>query len=446
MWVDIDVNRQEWMENKLDQVREILKELHKGTEFEELKERFREVLKGVSPWEIPLVEQELVAQGVSPLEIASLCDLHVALFRESLLDTKLEGIEPGHPIDTFLRENEEILKDSEKLVLYANSLGKVEDEERERVFSRLRELASQLRGLKRHFVRLQFLLFPYIERRGLTAVPRVLWTKQDQIMSKVRKINRLLAEPRLTDEEYIKEVKALADELSKSLVDMVFRENKILYPTVVILLSDGEWSAIRLEEPEVGYYKIDPRVGWTPVEPVYPYQVISEITEEQISQMPEEMKSVMSLMESKDTYVLTREDDLKLGNGYISLKELDALFRTLPFEITFVDANDRLRYYTSKEEMTFYRSKTVLGRKVELCHPPGSVHIVKRIIEEFKAGKRDIAEFWINMRGRKIYISYIPVRDSEGNYLGTLEIVQDITDIQKLKGEKRLLDEAQPSS
>ena len=440
------MSRQEWMDEKLDQIRDILKELHRGARFEDLKERFREVLRGVSPWEIPLVEQELVAQGVSPLEIASLCDLHVALFRESLMDTKLEGIEPGHPVDTFLRENEEILKDSEKLMLYASSLAKVQGDERERVFSRLRELASQLRGLRRHFVRLQFLLFPYIERRGLTAVPRVLWTKQDQVMAKVGKLNRLLADPRLEDASYLEEVRKLSDELSRALVDMIFRENRILYPTVTILLTPGEWSAIRLEEPAVGYYRVEPREGWRPVEPVYPHQIAEGISEEQIAQMPQEMRAMTSLMESRDEHVLVRAGDLELRNGYLTPRELDALLRTLPFEITFVDADDRLRYYSARDDLIFYRSRTVLGRKVELCHPPGSVHIVKRIVEEFRAGKRDVAEFWIDMGGRKIHIRYFPVRDDHGNYLGTVEVVQDITEIQELEGEKRLLDEDQPGA
>ncbi len=436
------MSRQEWMEEKLDQVREILKELHKGADFEELKERFREVLRGVSPWEIPLVEQELVAQGVSPLEIAALCDLHVALFRESLMDSRLEGIEPGHPLDTFLRENEEILKDSEKLMLYAGSLPKVEGDNRKEVFDQLRRLASELRGMRRHFVRLQFLLFPYIERRGLTAVPRVLWTKQDQVMAKIRKLNQLLSEERLEDPEYLSELRSVSDELSRALVDMVFRENRILYPTVRILLSEGEWSAIRLEEPEVGYYKVEPGEGWEPKDPVYPHEVESGITEDQISRMPEEMKTMTSLMEARDDHLLVRSGDLEFRNGYIYLKELDALLRTLPFEITFVDADDRLRYYNYRPGLIFYRSRTVLGRKVELCHPPGSVHIVKKIVEEFKAGKRDVAEFWINMGGRKVYIRYFPVRGEDGEYLGTVEVVQDITKVREIEGEKRLLDEA----
>jgi len=223
-------------------------------------------------------------------------------------------------------------------------------------------------------------------------------------------------------------------------MDMVFRENKILYPTVLAMLSDGEWSAIKLEEAEVGYYKVRPGNEWAPTDPVYPPEVKAGISEEVASKLPMEVKALLSTLEPVDTAPLVREGDMELDQGYLRLEEIDAILKTLPFEITFVDADDRLRYYSKKGEMFFLRTKTVLGRKVSLCHPPGSVHLVERIIREFREGRRDVAEFWINMRGRKLHIRYFPVRDQEGRYLGTLEVVQDITDIQKLEGEKRLLD------
>ncbi len=416
-------------EEKLAKLKAILEELHKGAKFEELKSKFEELLRQVSPWEIPLVEQELVASGVSPLEIASLCDLHVSLFRDSLLGVDLKDLTPGHPLHTLIMENDEIMKDAEKLALYARSL------DSPGVMEELKKLALELRGIKAHFVKEQFLIFPYIERRGLTAVPRVLWTKQDQLVAKIRKLNQTIWQG--SDKE---EIQRLARDVSRDLMDMVFRENKILYPTLLAMLSEGEWSAIKLEEAEVGYYKVRPGDEWTPKDPIYPPDVKSGISKEVASKLPMEVQALLQALEPVDTTPLIREGDMRLNQGYLNLKELDAMLRTLPFEITFVDADDRLRYFSKKDSMFFLRTKTVLGRKVSLCHPPGSVHLVERIIREFREGKRDVAEFWINMRGRKIYIRYFPVRDEEGNYLGTLEVVQDITDIQKLEGEKRLLD------
>ncbi len=119
---------------------------------------------------------------------------------------------------------------------------------------------------------------------------------------------------------------------------------------------------------------------------------------------------------------------------------MDAILRTLPVDISFIDSNDRLKYWSAGKERILPRTKTVIGRKVDYCHPPKSVHIVKRLIEEFKQGKRNLAEFWIRIRGKLIYIRYYPVKDDQGNYLGTLEVVQDVTRIKELEGEKRLPD------
>jgi len=243
------------------------------------------------------------------------------------------------------------------------------------------------------------------------------------------------------DERDLEQLREQLLELSRALINMVFRENNILYPTLNVLLSEGEWHAIKEGEELIGYFKVKPNNEWQPkADPIYPYQLKSEIGQGHIKQLSRGVRGFLKGSSEKDLYELIRPNDLELGSGYLSLEEIDAILRTLPVDISFVDKDDKLRYYSEKEERVFVRTKTVLGRPVELCHPPRSVHIVKRIINEFKAGKRNIAEFWINMGGKLIYIKYLPVRDRNGNYLGTLEVVQDITEIKRIEGEKRLLD------
>ena len=117
-----------------------------------------------------------------------------------------------------------------------------------------------------------------------------------------------------------------------------------------------------------------------------------------------------------------------------------ALLNALPVEVSFVDENDQVRYFNKNGKRIFPRSKGVLGLRVQKCHPEKSIQRVVQILDSFKSGKRDAAEFWINLKGRLIYIRYFCVRDKQGRYLGTLEVTQDVTDIQKIKGEKRLLD------
>jgi len=119
---------------------------------------------------------------------------------------------------------------------------------------------------------------------------------------------------------------------------------------------------------------------------------------------------------------------------------IEAMLDAMPIEISFVDENDEVRYFNKNGDRIFPRPRSVVGRKVQQCHPPKSVHKVLQILEAFKKGERDVAEFWINLKGRQVYIRYFPVRDKDGNYLGILEASQDITDVKKIEGEKRLLD------
>ena len=125
----------------------------------------------------------------------------------------------------------------------------------------------------------------------------------------------------------------------------------------------------------------------------------------------------------------------------LSTETLEALFDALPVDLTFIDDTDTVRYYSKGEERIFKRTPAVIGRKVQDCHPRESLHKVSQVVSDLKAGKRKVAEFWINLKGRQIYIRYFPVRDKAGKYIGILEVTQDITDIQKIEGEKRLLDE-----
>ena len=124
----------------------------------------------------------------------------------------------------------------------------------------------------------------------------------------------------------------------------------------------------------------------------------------------------------------------------LSYEVIEALLDALPVDITFVDEDDRVRYFNKEGKRIFARSRKIIGIKVQKCHPQKSIHVVNQILQDFRNNKRDSANFWIDLKGRKIYIRYFAVRDKEGNYLGCVEVTQDITDIQKITGEKRLLD------
>ncbi|PLV58304.1 DUF438 domain-containing protein [Thermotoga sp. KOL6] len=427
-------------EGKVELLKTLLKRIHEGEDPASLRQEFGNVLSNLSPFEIPVIEQELLKEGeITVKDIIKMCDLHVEFFRGAVSEAgrEIERLPNGHPLRTLYEENNEILKDAEALSLLSSTVFSLpkEDPRREEFLRKLKEHVSKMKLIGfTHYTREEMLVFPYLERRGITAVPTVLWSKHDEVRLKIKLLSDLLEK-----EEDDERLKRECQELSRMLVDMVFRENNILYPTLKVLLDDGEWLAIKLYEKEIGYYKISIKDEWHPnVEPLLPYQTDPRVSEETFEKIPEEVKKVVGTLKP-DEYQVVKEEDINIGHGYLSKKELENMFKTLPFDITFIDSNDRVRFY-SEGQRIFHRAPTVIGRPVQFCHPPRSVHIVNKILKAFKEGKEEAAEFWINLGGKIIHIRYFPVRDNNGDYLGTLEVVQDVTKIKKLEGEKRLLD------
>ena len=433
-------------EYKKSLLKEIIKKLHEGSKPEELKEEFKGVLKNVSPLEIPLIEQELVKEGIKASEIAKLCDLHVLIFREAVQNAlKIDDIKDGHPLKTLALENEAITKDAEMIGLYAATLGRVTDKkDRENILNTLKELANKIKSVYyKHYDREEMVIFPHIERRGLNAVSQVLWRKHDEIRVMIKKFVNLTNRATPEDEETLKTIVNLARDLSTALVDMVFRENNILYPTLKTLLSEGEWVAIKMQEEQFGYYGITPGNEWNPdTKPVFPHEISGISAEDMLSSIPQHMKDEFKKNNVElvpDSYEIKKEGDFRLNVGFLNPETVELIFKHLPVDITYIDENDRVKFY-SEGKRIFPRSPSIIGRPVQLCHPPKSVYMVNKILEAFKSGKRDMAEFWIQMGPKFVYITYYAIRDKNGKYRGTLEVTQEVSHIRKLEGQKRLLD------
>jgi DUF438 domain-containing protein len=175
--------------------------------------------------------------------------------------------------------------------------------------------------------------------------------------------------------------------------------------------TEEDWAEIWASSPRYGWCLVEPREGYQPPKPVL-----------------------------KEGIKLPPADTFMLPTGNVNMEQLVAMFSTLPLDLTFVDADDRVAFFTEGPDRVFARSKAVIGRKVQHCHPPRSVDVVDRILSDFRSGQQNVAEFWINFHGRFVHIRYFAVRDREGNYLGTVELTQDVTRIRKLEGERRLLE------
>jgi len=414
---------------KLELVKSLLKKIHEGADPESLKKEFGEVLAKVNPAEIPVIEQQLVKEGVPIQEILKMCDIHVALFRDYLVGRELKGVPESHPLDLLLRENELILKWAEQLGVIANALANASNEETAPLLQQLRALLSNLRAVRTHYRKIQMLLFPYLERRGIVAVPRVLWGREDQAILKLRALLK-----GVQDELPPEEVRALAKEaaaLANELTELVFRENKILFPALWALLTEGEWAAVAEEARKIGYL-VKAEREWEPkAEPVLPHQSEPKVEEDSLERLPPEFRAVAAGVEP-DKYRLVREGDLSLGTGFLSPEEVEGVFRALPVEVTFADASDRVRFYSDgRLPPAFVRTRTILGRNLLYCHPPRLERLVRETVETLKRGEADYREFWTRIGERIVRVFISAVRDEGGRYMGAVEVVEDFTEALK---------------
>jgi len=311
-------------------------------------------------------------------------------------------------------EEHRILQEfSEKLGDIARHVGR-EGKLEPATLSQLKHIEEHFRESESHYVREENVLFPYLEKHGVTEPPAVMWMEHNQIREIKKKLYKLIeSREEMGFGDFANQLNEVASSLAALLRNHFHKENNILFPVSLRLLSDEEWRDVRQQFDELGYCCFTPEGAIGRVEEVEAPALKPEV-----------------------------EGEIAFETGALSREELEAILDTLPVDITFVDKDDTVKYFNQSKERIFPRTKAVIGRNVQKCHPQKSIHIVNRIIEDFKAGRRDVAEFWIQHRGHFIHIRYFPVRNRDGEYLGVLEVTQDITDIKKLEGEKRLLDGA----
>ncbi|HEY3445862.1 MAG TPA: DUF438 domain-containing protein [Myxococcales bacterium] len=391
-----------------DALAAIVRELHQGKTPAELKGRFDLLLQDVGPAEIGKLENELIASGVPVTEVRRLCELHVDVFREGLQQQPAVAMPAGHPVHTFMAENRVFERVATALTEELRVVGADPASLARRRDGLLAQLDQLGAGLERHYVRKENLLFPLIEKAGVSGPPQVMWGVQDDIRA-LRKST--VAAAQAGDGAAVsRDGTAFAE----GVTGMVFKEEAILFPLCLDLFSEADWKGIREAEGEVGYaFSVVPGAEWKPGEAAA------------ANEAPEPPRTLSRL---------------PLDTGLLSLEQVNLMLNHLPVDLSFVDEEDKVRYFTQGKERIFPRSPQVIGREVQNCHPPHSVHVVNRILEAFKKGEKDEAEFWIEMRGRFLHIRYFAMRDAQKAYRGCLEVTQDVTKIRALQGQRRLLD------
>lgn len=522
---------------------EILKMLHEGGSFDEAKRIFDSTFSSVDVSEITSAERELIGSGLNPMEIQRLCNVHAAVFKGAINPGSGDSVEevPGHPVAVIKLENTVItsLLDDELLPVLKkwqqSSNDATPSAQDQSYLQRMKTALSDLLTIDKHYQRKENLIFPIMDRYGITAPPKVMWGVDDDIRGWIKDALRLV-NTELTPPKY--DIEAAIEKARKDIEEMIFKEEQILLPMVSEVFTPDDWALIQSESADIGYTLIPEPLPWQPSERDYaeaakrkpskmaqelnamaqsmadeqdlankqhiaepesdaapvipddlkakkddpaainalPLHLRAEMGQVQAEQpakedaraqinvniskqpaakekeMPEFVKQMLADEAAKPASKRRpriTESHLEIGadnhatiampTGDLDLNQLTGLFSVLPVDVTFVDANDIVRWFSDNGERIFPRTRAVIGRAVVNCHPPKSMDKVQKILDDFRSGAQDHADFWIDLHGtKKVYIRYFAVHDTKGTYLGCLEVSQDITEIQKLDGEKRL--------
>jgi DUF438 domain-containing protein len=399
-------------EKRKELLKQLILKLHEGESVEVVRRELVSLLKNIPYGEVVEVEQQLITEGaLSNEEVLKFCDLHTQALEGHIDLSGMKIIPPGHPVDVFKKENAELRKVVANLETLYQKVSEINSEkEIPSIFLEIKSQFNNLMDVDKHYLRKENLLFPYLEKYGITGPPKVMWGKHDEIRELLKASIDLLSNPEgFTAEDAMTAVKLVLQPASSATVDMTKKEDEILLPMSFDKLTDLEWFEISRQTLEIGFCLYDPEIEWKPD------HTGSEPGEPDDSEL------------------------IRLPSGNFTKAELQAILNILPVDMTFVDKDEKVRYFSQGKERIFHRSRAILNRDVKLCHPPASVHIVEQIQEDFRSGKEDHAPFWIQMKGKFIHIEYFALRDDNGNFLGTLEVSQDLTERRALEGEQRIL-------
>lgn len=377
-----------------------------GTDGKELFDAYKPKLDGITPLEVLIMGERLLKEGYSVESIKKQVEKVFNIIIPALKE--YEWDEPGEEsaVRWLMEENRALASHMDGMKGKIRELSSLElsSVAYSSVYSSLKRDFRKLSEFEPHYLKTENVLFPFLEKHQYFEQPlKVIWSLDDDIRAVIKEINTALdSADSLGMNEHI-----IIGRLFMLMMRMTYKENLVILPAAAECLSDTDNSRMLEMFSEIGFAFVHPPES---------------------SAAPQEDAEYCGGL-------------IKMGGtGVLTVHQLVSMMNSLPVDITFVDENDEVKYFSAPKERFFTRSPAIIGRKVQNCHPPDSIDTVNRIVESFRNGSESEAKFWINLRGKMLLICYYAVRDADGKYLGTAEVTQDITEIRELKGERRLLE------
>ena len=396
----------EFIENhtkRMEALAEFAIRLIHGENGKMLIESYSNEIEHVTPANAMQVLDKLLTTGLSVETVKANTGKIINVFYKSLSAWQWTKPGEGHFIHNLMLENREVEKLMAELKAITKTYFNGEDQERVSLPTRFSSLVSQLKQYELHYIKKEIILFPYLEK----AFPefrclQLMWSFHDDFRKSLKVMDKMLDSENPDKNQLNKEI----GKLFFVVLPIIFREEQIVFPVAMRTISEKDWAAMMQQSYETGWCYIE-----TPAN--------------------------IAAQKSAD---LIPAGLVNLGTGSLRPEQIVWMLESLPVDITFVDENDEVRYFSGAKHRIFPRSKAIIGRKVQNCHPPESVHVVNDIVSAFRNGQKEHADFWIQMKGHFVHIRYFALRDEHGAYRGTIEVSQDVTEIRALEGESRLLD------
>lgn len=397
---------------RVQKLKKLLLSLHENPDLAGIKAELEEMLGKVPYGEVVQAEQELINGGLPPQEIQKYCDLHSNALKDNIDLSYMKEVPEGHPVHTFRMENRAIEEELSKLKnIFIKCRFNKDSIDFNGTINQLKGIFNLLMDIEKHYVKKENIIFSILEKYNITGPSTVMWGKDDEVRQFLKSSIKLLNENEpMTAETLQGYIELMLSPTADAIQEMIEKEEKILFPMCLDKFTDIDWYEVYKQSEETGYCIYVPEKEWIP-------------------------EKGIAVKEEKEV----NGDRIKLSTGSFTTDELEALLNSIPFDITFVDKDDKVKFFSHGKERIFERSKAILGRQVQYCHPPSSVHIVDKILDDFKSGREDAAKFWICFKGMFVHIAYYAIRGKNGEYLGTAEITQDIAELKKTEGERRLL-------